>query len=242
MSVGDYYETYWTPSGWNPAEGSGLDPKVERLYRSEVQPHFRCLDLGCGNGRTSGLWLTAHASEYIGVDISSTGVAKALEAGLDARTIDDAAQLPFPDASFDFVACIEVLEHLFRPDEAAHEAARVLVPGGVMVVTVPNVCYWRRRTDSLLGRWNPYGDDRSVEEPWRDPHIRFFTASALRRMLLGCGFDQVRIGGHGGAFLRELPPVRRLGANGASRSYGFAEGVLPGLLGARLHARATRKP
>lgn len=182
--------------------------------------------------------LLSHGASYVGVDISHAAVAAARGIGLDARVIDDAAALPFDSESFDFVLCIEVLEHLFRPDLAASEIARVLRPGGTVLITVPNVAYWRRRADmAVLGRWVAGGDIMAT--PWRDPHIRFFQMSALRRMLERTGFETVEVGGHGGAILSDIPLLRRLYRGEASKLYKRVERVAPSLLAVRLHAVAT---
>jgi len=109
---------------------------------------------------------------------------------------------------------------------------------------VPNIAYWRRRIDLLgFGRWNPLGDDRSVSEPWRDPHLRFFTVPTLRSMLQQAGFAVISLGGHGGALLRDIPPVRwmRQGDQG-SAAYRDLQARLPSLLGWGLHASAARLP
>ena len=53
---------------------------------------------------------------------------------------------------FTVVVCFEVLEHLFAPHLAVAEMHRVLEPGGVLIATVPNVAYWRRRLDFLRAR------------------------------------------------------------------------------------------
>ena len=50
--------------------------------------------------------------------------------------------MPFGDGELDVVVCNEVLEHLLEPQRAAAEALRVLRPGGVFLVSVPNVAYW----------------------------------------------------------------------------------------------------
>lgn len=241
MSVTEYYDEYWSPAGFNPLGGQGLAAEVAAIYRDVVRPGMRVIDLGCGDGATSGPALTALGAKYHGVDISPPAVEAALAAGLDARVIADAADLPFEDRKFELGVCIEVLEHLFRPDRAALELARVLRPGAVTVVTVPNVAFWRRRADlALLGRWNPLGDDRSVDEPWRDPHIRFFSVASLARMLELSGFVDVRVGGHGGSVLGALPGLRRLAGPAPSGPYRAAQRRVPGLLGSRLHALARR--
>lgn len=241
MGVDTYYDAYWADGGYNLPGGSGLNDDVADIYRRLARPGTRVLDFGCGNCGTSGPALLGLGASYVGIDVSATAVATARAAGFDARVIDDASALPLDDASFDMGVCLEVLEHLFRPDLAAAELARVLAPGACAVFTVPNVAFWRRRTDlALLGRWHPFGDDRSIEEPWRDPHIRFFAADALRRMLELAGFRDVVVHGHAGGVLREIPVLRRLGRGGVSATYRRLERAYPALLGARLNAVARR--
>jgi 2-polyprenyl-6-hydroxyphenyl methylase/3-demethylubiquinone-9 3-methyltransferase len=178
---------------------------------AHVPERATCLDVGCGDGRSIGLWLRDNGRRYIGVDVSQLAVQKAKLLGLNVLQINDANSLPFESDTFDVVLCIEVLEHLFAPQVAAAEILRILRPSGVFLATVPNVTYWRRRMElALLGRWNPVGDKLSVQEPWRDPHIRFFTSSALHRMLSRAGFVDVRIGGHYGSLVRDFPLLGRL--------------------------------
>jgi ubiquinone/menaquinone biosynthesis C-methylase UbiE len=60
--------------------------------------------------------------------------------------------LPFPDASFDRVLCLDVLEHLAYEDQprALAELHRVLVPGGELFVSVPNLAHLQSRLQFLL--------------------------------------------------------------------------------------------
>jgi SAM-dependent methyltransferase len=167
-----------------------------------------------------------------------------------ARVIEDASILPFADESFDVVTCLEVFEHLFAPHIAAAEIHRVLRPKGALVATVPNAAYWRRRIDLLvLGRLNPLGDAESVDAPWRDPHLRFFSRAAFGRMLRGAGFDEVSVSGHGGTLLGDVPGLRRLGRRRGWRHaewrgnglYSALERAAPGALAYRLHATARKR-
>ena len=236
-----YYEHYWSAAGFSPREA--LDPHVADLYGRYINPSSRCLEVGCGDGGKNGTWIIDHADTYVGVDISDAAVGMACASGLDARVIEDAAELPFEDDAFDFACCTEVLEHLFRPDEAAREIGRVLKPGATLVVTVPNIAYWRRRVDFLLlGRWHPGGDDLSVRQPWRDPHIRFFNRGALARMLEDSGFDVLGVSGFEGGVISELPVLRRLHADRLSAIYGRCARRFPGLLARRLSAVAQLPP
>ena len=78
-----------------------------------------------------------------------------------------------------------------------------------------------------------------------DPHIRFFNAGALRRLLTWCGFQSIRVGGHSGSLLGDLPWMgRRLRAGRDLRTsslYRVLETTAPSLFGCFLFAVA-RKP
>lgn len=103
----------------------------------------RVLDLGCGQG--------FYLPLYARLGLTATGVepdpvprveAMRKASALGFAVIDAAAEhLPFADASFDAVVMSEVLEHLANPALALDEAARVLVPGGLLLVTVPHADY-----------------------------------------------------------------------------------------------------
>lgn len=236
---GEYYERYWSPAGHCPT--GYMYPDLESLLRERVAPGARCLDVGCGDGRTAGLWLREYGCEYVGVDVSDNAIAEAQELGLDVRKISDASELPFPDGTFDAALSIEVFEHLFDPLATAREIFRVLKPGGVLIATLPNVAYWRRRLELVVGRWNPVGDDLSIEQPWRDPHVRFFTASTLASMLENAGYDRVHVAGHAGNFVRDLPCIGlRVWNRKTSRPYRWAQRRHPSVFGLRLNATAFK--
>jgi SAM-dependent methyltransferase len=234
-AVSAYYDRYWSVG---PTPHYELGETLTELVQGNVDSRTRCLDVGCGVGGDYGQWVKQRAASYVGVDVSPRAVEQARAAGLDAHVIDDAASLPFADESFDMVICIEVFEHLFSPDRAASEIRRVLRPAGRLVASTPNAVYWRLRVNLLFGHWNPLGDAQAVERPWRDPHVRFFSPRTLARMLDEAGFSSIEVGAHGGRLLDHL--TSRPTDFGASRAYRVLERRFPALLGATLHALATR--
>jgi len=70
--------------------------------------------------------------------------------GVEIKGGDLSATLPYADESFDFITCVEGLEHIENPQQAVREFARVLRAGGQLVVTVPNILNIEERVKWLL--------------------------------------------------------------------------------------------
>ena len=92
----------------------------------------RLLDVGCGS-KPYRSFFTVDA--YIGLDIDCE---TSRQRGIADQFYDGNA-FPFPDNSFDSALCNQVLEHVFNPDEFLGEIARVLKPGGKLLLTGPFV-------------------------------------------------------------------------------------------------------
>ena len=70
--------------------------------------------------------------------------------GVEIKGGDLSGVLPYADESFDFITCVEGLEHIENPQQAVREFARLLRPGGHLVVTVPNILNIEERLKWLL--------------------------------------------------------------------------------------------
>jgi SAM-dependent methyltransferase len=103
----------------------------------------RVLDAACGEGYGASL-LAAVAAGVVGVDIDAATIAHASARYGDGTRIrfveGSCATLPLPDASFDVIVSFETIEHLAAADQPAMlaEFARVLAPGGIVVISSPN--------------------------------------------------------------------------------------------------------
>jgi SAM-dependent methyltransferase len=165
------------------------------------------LDVGCGEGDVSVALRELTGSRVVGVDISEVVVAHCRERGLEAHRVSIGDEpLPFPNSSFDLVYMAEVLEHLHHPDPAADEIARVLRPGGHLLLTTPNLACLPNRLLLALGLQPLYSEVSEVKVLGRgsarlgeggEPvgHVRLFTKRALRQFLELHGFDLVALRG-----------------------------------------------
>ncbi len=98
----------------------------------------RMLDYGCGDG-TFLSRVGDRASERWGVDVDPDKIAKAGEIpGVEVRRLLPDQPLPFPDARFDFVSILEVIEHVADERGVLSELSRVLAPGGRLLLTTPH--------------------------------------------------------------------------------------------------------
>jgi len=110
----------------------------------------------------------------------------------------DRAPLPWPAGAFDAVVAAEVLEHVVDTDHLLAEIARVLRPGGALVVTTPNLASLENRVRLLLGRY-PMWMDVGVAGTG---HLRYYTPRMLRHQLARHG---LRVERHLGNWVPLVP-------------------------------------
>jgi 2-polyprenyl-3-methyl-5-hydroxy-6-metoxy-1,4-benzoquinol methylase len=124
--------------------------------------------------------------------------------GVEITGGDLSATLPYPDESFDFVTCVEGLEHIENPQQAVREFARLLRAGGQLVVTVPNILNIEERVKWLLHGYTSHFKPISREALARVRaahgaleemalHINPISYAELRYTLEKYGFEIVRL-------------------------------------------------
>jgi 2-polyprenyl-3-methyl-5-hydroxy-6-metoxy-1,4-benzoquinol methylase len=146
----------------------------------------RVFDLGCGNGATAGA-LAAEGWEVAGVDPSEEGIAHVRASGLDLRQGSAYDDLVADFGQWPFVLCMEVVEHVYFPHRLARTLFDLCEAGGLAIVSTPYHGYWKNLALSLVpGAWDRH------HHPLQDHgHIKFWSVSTLRTLLLTAGFQQI---------------------------------------------------
>jgi SAM-dependent methyltransferase len=135
--------------GGVPGWKSGTVQYME-LVDSCMKPAARVLDIGAGEGRGFSHPLKGRVGELVGLD-PAPGVVS--NPALDRGVVGTAERMPFRDASFDACVCSFVLEHVSGPARMAREVARVLKPGGVLVLRTPNLWHYTSMTARATPQW-----------------------------------------------------------------------------------------
>lgn len=199
-----------------------LDFLLGELRRAGVR-RGDVLDVGSGFG----FFLEALASDGhrpFGIELSPYAAACA-RVRTPGRQVAGSAErpLPFADRSFDAVTLLDVIEHVEDHVGALRECARVLRPGGrVLLVTLNR---WSAARPLLGKRWSWYQDPT---------HVHMFSIGSLRRALDAAGFDCARTATlwnfcSVGETTRLLRPLRRVGRVVRAPAFGDAillDGVL----------------
>jgi SAM-dependent methyltransferase len=140
------------------------------LLRTVLAEHVgspaRVLDVGSADG-PSVSWLRQHDGLHVTMDIDARG----LQAG---GVCGSALRLPFADGSFDVVGAFDVLEHCEPEADALREIARVLAPGGRLLLSVP----------AYTWAWSDFDDANG--------HHRRYTVRRAERAITAAGLSVER--------------------------------------------------
>jgi SAM-dependent methyltransferase len=147
---------------------------------AEEPERGRALDVAAGSGIA-----TAALAEQ-GWEMSAIELGDELAGQIRARGVTDvrihelgSGPLPFADGTFRAVFAGEILEHLVDTAGFLDDVRRVLVPGGVLVLTTPNLASLENRLRLLLGIYPKWVDYELAGEG----HVRGYTVPVLRRQL-----------------------------------------------------------
>lgn len=165
---------------------AGDNPRVDETL-SLIPQGGRVLDIGCGTGAML-TQLKSRFDEVYGIDISSEAVRVALQNGVQASVVDlNITSLPYEDDFFDVVTILSTLQYFIDLDKTLRECHRVLVPGGMLILSVPNMrALWRVGRLLFQGTFPRVSLDT---EGYDGGTLHYFAFANLRELLSKEGFE-----------------------------------------------------
>jgi 2-polyprenyl-3-methyl-5-hydroxy-6-metoxy-1,4-benzoquinol methylase len=160
-----------------------LDPyycQPRRELLEYVAPSVkRLLDVGCGAGAFGASLKERGVPEVVGIELKEEAARGAAQR-IDRVLVGDVEEmdLSFEEGYFDCIVFADLLEHLYDPTTVLRRMARVLSPGGYMLMSIPNARFHFVFSMLASGRWK-YEDAGILDRT----HIRFFTAVEMRNMV-----------------------------------------------------------
>jgi SAM-dependent methyltransferase len=238
--LGETYQDYLPPGPreierWEREQRPVIRRAVALLH--SIAPGRRLLEVGAGYGFFLAAARAAGFDTH-GIEVSATGRRHARERfGLDLGA-EPLERARLPDASFDVACAFYVIEHLPDPRAFLLEIARVLKPGGLILLRWPHTTPLARLADLFVS------DHELYHPPW---HLSDFAPATMERALRETGFERVTtrtLGGtaaggiagralsRGAALLSEgleLATGARAHLPGVSKStFGFRRLAMPG--------------
>ncbi len=167
-----------------PNAAAGVHEKVLELLRDTCNGNI--LDAPSGQGRLS-LALKAKGFDVWALDIVPANLGGR---GIHCQQADLNAPLPFPDAFFDAVVCVEGVEHLENPHALIREFRRLLKGGGTLIVTTPNIQNLMSRLKFFLfGSFRYFNAKVDIDDRSLAGHIHPFSFTQLQMILARNGFE-----------------------------------------------------
>jgi SAM-dependent methyltransferase len=174
----------------------GCPSRYDELAQAAARAARQVLVFGAGRGRKE-LDLRGSGREVVGVDVSDDVLSNPL---LDRCVVYDGRHLPFADDAFDLCCTHSVSEHLPDPAATFVELARVVEPGGRLVLKTPNKWFYAMVVNRLVpGAWRAPVLQFATGRVSRDVFPAVYRANTfgdLRRLLARAGFVEVELHGH----------------------------------------------
>ena len=185
-----FYEEYWRyrqNKGYVYSEKSM--PYRFFIVASLIGSGKQILDVGCGEGILAKL-LETKGNRVTAFDVSERAVNLARRNGVEAFVCDIENEDPPLKDKFDVIILSEVLEHLVFPDKVLRKIKKYLKEAGYVILTFPNIAFFRYRFQLLKGRF----PKQHLYEA--DEHLHYWSIPNFRQFLAKCGLEVTDLRAH----------------------------------------------
>lgn len=210
-----------------------MRPVERKSYKNEGNPAVLArvpgqarsiLDVGCGAGDNARI-LARSGRIVDGVTISTVERESALKYCRNVVIYDLEKGLPGEvSGPYDCVICSHVLEHICWPQMLLGDIRTRLSPGGLLIVALPNVFFYKNRWNLLRGRFD-YEESGLMD----NTHFRWYSFESAQKLLTAHGFEVMNAEADGSfplPFFRRILPSLVTGSIDA-----WASAIFPGLFG-----------
>ncbi len=152
------------------------------------------LNLGTGEGDYDAM-IAEHCGQLVSCDINEGDIAFARDLNQEVKNleyrVENALDLSFPDNHFDLIISVDVIEHVGHPEKMMDEIARVLKPGGVLMITFPSLKF--PFTYDPINRFLSYFSKKKISQgAYAFGHEYLIDPDKFREWSKERGFDVVR--------------------------------------------------
>lgn len=170
-------------------DNNELPTNYYKHVRREMLPYIpngidKVLDVGCAEGMFGAILKNERNVEVWGIELN-VDAATIASTKLDKVITGSAEQVneALPERFFDCIIFNDVLEHLIDPWSVLKTMTNKLKSGGSIVVSIPNIRYYKVLDDLLFHNKFVYQNEGVLDRT----HLRFFTANTIKSMLTECG-------------------------------------------------------
>ena len=172
-------------------DGQSDDPdEVAGVLNAMMPSGVKVLDCGCGTGSITLIANRGKGNDVHAIEPNAERAGTAASRGLKVTNGFLDADFAAAHGPFDVVMSSDVLEHTVDPAAVLDDFRKALKPGGLLLISVPNVAHWSVRANLLRGRfrYEEYGIMDAT-------HLRWFTRETLLTLLERAGFtpEAVRV-------------------------------------------------
>ncbi len=152
-----------------------LDYKFREVAKL-IPPNSKVLDIGCNNGKLRNFLVDC---AYYGIDLDKNLINQLIRENIKAKQIDlNKEEIPFKEEKFDYIALLDVLEHVLDPKKLLNDSKKRLKDKGKIIITLPNDYH-------LLNKIRFVFNKPLIEDPFAPHgHLHYFSIKDGERFLI----------------------------------------------------------
>ena len=149
-----------------------------------IKPGSIILDAGCGGGVLAKILSSiGHTVDGVTISTDELNMAKPFVRNVYLHNLETGLPLELQSNQYDCVICSHVLEHIVYPEQLLSDIEKVLKPGGLLIVALPNIMHYKSRMKLLAGNFDY--QDAGI---WDYTHVKWYSFKTAKQLLLNAGY------------------------------------------------------